>query len=73
MKFHFCKKQPFHTKKNTITQKRVLASWLISTTKHQGNIALPPMAVATCGDGWALRARIGMTINLPDHLMSVTQ
>jgi len=26
-----------------------------------------------CGGGWALRAGIGMTINLPGHPMSVTQ
>jgi len=27
----------------------------------------------SCGGGWALRLGIVMTINLPDHLMSVTQ
>jgi len=26
-----------------------------------------------CGGGWALRAGIGMVINLPGHPMSVTQ
>jgi len=29
--------------------------------------------VAACGSGWALRAGIGMTINLAGHPMSVTQ
>jgi len=31
------------------------------------------MVDAPCGGGWALRAGIGMTINLPGHPMSVTQ
>jgi len=31
------------------------------------------MVVAPCSGGWALRAGIGMTINLPGHPMSVTQ
>jgi len=31
------------------------------------------MVVASCGGGWTLRAGIGMTINLPDYPMSVTQ
>jgi len=29
--------------------------------------------VAPCGGGWALRAGIGMTINLPGHPVSVTK
>jgi len=29
--------------------------------------------VAACGGGWALRAGIGMTSNLPGQSMSVTQ
>jgi len=29
--------------------------------------------VSPCSGGWALRAGIGMTINLPCHPMSVTQ
>jgi len=36
-------------------------------------ILVPPMVVAPCGSGWALRAGIGMTINFPGHPMSVTQ
>jgi len=31
------------------------------------------MVVALCGGGWALRAGIGITINLPGHSKSVTQ
>jgi len=31
-----------------------------------------PMVVSPCGGGWALRAGIGMTINLTGHSMSVT-
>jgi len=34
---------------------------------------VPPMIVAPCGGGWAQRAEIGMSINLPGHPISVTQ
>jgi len=30
-------------------------------------------SVTPCGSGWALRAEIGMTINLSGHPMLVTQ
>jgi len=36
-------------------------------------ILSPPAVVAPCGDGWSLSTGIGMTINLPDHPMLVTQ
>jgi len=40
----------------------------------QGTVMIcPPMVVAPCGDRRTLRAGIGMTINLPSHLISVTQ
>jgi len=43
--------------------------------KHQGRHYKysPPTVVTPCGDGWALRAGIGMPINLPGYPMSVTQ
>jgi len=36
-------------------------------------LTVPTTVVAPCGGGWALRAEIGMTINLPSYPMSVTQ
>jgi len=39
---------------------------------HEARI-LPPMTVAPCGGGWALRAGIGVTINFLGHPMSVTR
>jgi len=43
----------------------------LSQCSHLTASYVPP--VAHCGGGWALRAGIGMIINLTGHSMSVTQ
>jgi len=43
------------------------------SSKSQEVTDYPPMLVVHLWWRWALRARIGMTIKLPGHPMSVTQ